>query len=395
MPPPTLPTELVEYILDFLDSLRDRQTLSCSLVSRSWVQSSQSQLFREIRLRLSRQTRLSNEQIVSPHLVLYIRRLEILSHIRSRLNSNPLVAQLLPMLSALCSLKLYNVNWGGSGGLSEDVQQAFRALLARPTLTSVHLDHCNSYRPLLPFYVLLSTVPSLKRLSLSQTRLDHENDVASDYPPPRKPVTLDYLSLERFVESLISSRISQFIDFTRLRTLVSHDDVCHVYIIPLLPVLGRAGTLERLELDSVPQSPEFDLSLVPSLRHLSLKYVNAEEGGRLVGFLSNVSALAQLEDVHIVIGAEILVIPDNRSPSIDWTAWGELDELFAAPPLIRLRRVTFDVDVSECWDLDLYYGVDTSLGPNEVARFEAMFSKLRQRGVLRVNEVNLTLSDCI
>ncbi|KAF7347422.1 hypothetical protein MVEN_01498100 [Mycena venus] len=191
--------------------------------------------------------------------------------------------------------------------------------------------------------------PSLRRLSISYTRLDHGEGVASGYPPPCKLVTLDYLSLERFVGPLISSQILQFIDFTRLRTLVSHDDLCHVYIIPLLPVLGRAEMLEHLELGSVPRSLEFDLSLVPSFRPLCITYVDGKEGGRLMGFLSNVCALIQLEDVHIVARAELLVTADDLYPSIDWTVWGELDELFTASQLNHLRRVTFDVDVSVCW----------------------------------------------
>jgi len=115
-------------------------------------------------------------------------------------------------------------------------------------------------------------------------------------------------------------------------------------------------------------------------------HVKGGEVGRLVGFLSNIRALIQLEDVYIVVAAEF-VVTDHRGPRIDWTVWAELDDLLTTSDLNHLRLVTFDVDVDECWCGDLV--PEAPLATNEVACFEATFPKLAHRGVLQVNEVDL------
>jgi len=173
----TLPTELVEHITSFLDGVHDRATLlSCCLVSRSWVQSSQKHLFRRIRLSSQEfsQSRypevsgvlchlLHESLLESPHLADYVRTLEILDvagFYWSWVAVEPSLSQLLPKLSALRSLSLAHLDWNL---LSEDRQQSLLALLAQPTLISLHLNRCR-FPPSLHFF---SAAPSLKRLSIS------------------------------------------------------------------------------------------------------------------------------------------------------------------------------------------------------------------------------------
>ncbi|KAF7376448.1 hypothetical protein MSAN_00060400 [Mycena sanguinolenta] len=156
-----LPAEIVESILDFLD-LRDKPTLlSCSLVSRIWVQSSQQHLFRTTTISLHRLRRILVE---SPHLAPYIRTLEIINDGFSFLpvtsHSGPSPAPLPHLNLSLHTLSLANIVWNQ---VSEILQQLFLALLRQPTLTTIHLKSCQ-FPPSFHFF---PAAPSLKRLTIN------------------------------------------------------------------------------------------------------------------------------------------------------------------------------------------------------------------------------------
>ncbi|KAJ7899076.1 hypothetical protein B0H13DRAFT_2031116 [Mycena leptocephala] len=397
MPPsPIIPPEVVEYIIDFFDSVDDKHTLlSCSLVSRSWVQSSQNHLFRSIRLSYlpfwQLNHRLHKVLTESPHLAHYIRDLQIVNDgflfsPESWVNTEPSLPQLLPKLLALRSLTLWHMNWEV---LLEKLQESLRALLARPSLTSFNLSRCR-FPTFLRLAVLLSTARSLKRLSLVGTSTNDDDMVLNpDDQAPAEPVTLDYLALKSGVHfmpgSLTSPLLSHFLDITRLRTLVCSDDICCVSVVPLLPVLAQAGTLERLELGGIPHS-YFDLRLMPSLRHLYINYIMMSVGqeflaARLVGFVSNIRALTQLEDVHIQIEAHT-----TWPECIDWNVWAELDDLLTASELNHLRLITMDVCMY--WNESLVAcAPNTPAVTNELGRLKAVLPKLIHSGILQVNPI--------
>ncbi|KAJ6594252.1 hypothetical protein B0H19DRAFT_1094643 [Mycena capillaripes] len=392
---PIVPTEVAEYIIDFLDGVDDRDTLlSCSLVSRSWVQSSQSHLFHNICLRFRifwqlkypgvtgiLSHRLDKILVDSPHLAHYIRTLEVvndnLSLAPSWVSSEPSLPRLLSKLSTLRSLRLTQLNWEV---LPEDRQQCLQALLTRPSLTSVHLSICRFPTFMHP----LSQAHSLKRLSLNRTYAYPEDDVAlnpDDRQALREPVTLNYLALQRvdFLPGfLTSSGVSRWLDITRLRTLVLHDDTSYRCVAPVLSALAKAGTLERLELSSIPESIDL-LDRVPSIRHLSIAHIMMSVGHEssaacLVHFLSNiVHALSQLEDIHIEVEAQ-----STWPECIDWNVWAELDHL-----LSHLRLIT--IDVCLYWNDSIVPCTPDTPVVGEITRLRVALPKLMKSGVLQVN----------
>ncbi|KAJ6498970.1 hypothetical protein C8R45DRAFT_980515 [Mycena sanguinolenta] len=156
-----LPAELVESILDFLDDPQDRHTrrtlLSCSLVSRIWVQASQQRLFRTTTVSLHCLRRILVE---SPHISLYIHTLEIINDQFSFLPVTSGSSPPLPQLDlALHTLSLVNIVWDQ---VSETLQELFLALLKQPTLTTIQLKSCKFPSS---FHFFPAT-PSLKRLTI-------------------------------------------------------------------------------------------------------------------------------------------------------------------------------------------------------------------------------------
>ncbi|KAF7357680.1 hypothetical protein MVEN_00813600 [Mycena venus] len=397
--PPTLPTELVAYIIDLIDDADRDSLLSCSLVSRSWVQSSQSHLFRNISLPYRPFWQryypgvsgvlchlLNNILFESPHLAHYIQTLEIVDNNGRNpgwVTSEPSLTLLLPKLSALRRLSLTHLIWDT---LSEDRQQSFISLLARPTLTSVHLTRCK-FPTFLHLSIVLSTALSLERLSLDGAYFNSVLDLASEPHAEQslhEPVTLGHLTLKNthlLPGTLNSSVLPHVLDITRLRSFCC-DRTCYPSVAPLLPLLGRAGTLERLELVFIPKPADFDLRLVTSLRHLSIGRLVMTVGDEslarsLVGFLSNIYALTQLEVLQISVVAE------TRPPSecIKWDAWARFDDLLTTSSLDHLRRVALDVCV--VWDNSLT-PCTPPIVKSELARLETTLPKLARRGVLQV-----------
>ncbi|KAJ7772721.1 hypothetical protein DFH07DRAFT_733844, partial [Mycena maculata] len=259
-----LPPELIAHTIDFLHDDRDA-LLSCSLVSANWIHSCRYHLFSEIRLsyvpfwqrKYPGVTGLLSHLLYTllvdvPHLAAYIHALQIVndSPVTSWVNSEPSLPLLLSKLPTLRSLSLSYINWEI---LAEDRQNVLRASLAGPMLTAVDLNSCR-FPSFLNLAILLSTSRRLKRLSLTGF-IEPDDDVRADSIPelPLAPVTLEYLSLERgyFPSSLVAPHVAQFLDMTRLRTLVCRDNFAAV---PLLFALAHTGTLERLELGGIPLS---------------------------------------------------------------------------------------------------------------------------------------------
>ncbi|KAJ7723524.1 hypothetical protein B0H16DRAFT_338677 [Mycena metata] len=343
--------ELVEYILDFLHDVYNRGTLlSCSLVSRDWAQSSQRILFAYIHLRYSPfwhlkypgvtgilSHRLNSILNETPHLTRYIRVLRIENSgfgTSCWLNTEPSLPQLLSKLSSLRSLVLNTIRWEN---LSEDRQQSFRALLASPTLSSVRLRRCSTFWQ---FFGLVSMAPNLKRLSVASSSL--EPDLPDDHRVLPKPPTLDVLELyDTALPENFTSTVSQYLDITRLHTLIFLDYGSYVSAVPLLALLGQTGTLQRLELNDIPEPTDFDLRQIPSLRQLSV--VNVQMGqqeqepsrAHLVQFISGIP---QVEDICIEVEA-LSAWPEG----IHWDVWAKLDDLLTTSEWNHLRYITFNV----------------------------------------------------
>ncbi|KAJ7045866.1 hypothetical protein C8F04DRAFT_1025926 [Mycena alexandri] len=386
--------ELVEYILDFLHDFDDRGTLlSCSLVSRAWVQSSQKCLFSNIVLRNSPfwhlrypgvtgilSHRLNSLLNGTPHIARYIRALRIENSgfgTSCWLNSEPSFPQLLSKLSNLRNLALYAIRWED---LSEDRQQPLRALLASPTLSSVRLHRCSTF---FQFLALISMAPNLKRLSLARASsyFEPEPDLPDDHRTLSKPATLDVLALyETILPENFTSAVSQYLDITRLHTLIFLDNDTYVSAAPLLALLGQTGTLQRLELGDIPEPTDFDLRLIPSLRQLSFVGVQMGEGqlstAHLIQFLSGIP---QAEDICIEVE-----IYSAWPEGIHWDVWAKLDDL---SEWNHLRNITFDVCVY--WSESLVpCAPDSPVAMNELANLKAIFPRLSGNGILRVNLIS-------
>jgi hypothetical protein len=125
---------------------------------------------------------------------------------------------------------------------------------------------------------------------------------------------------------------------------------------------------------------------MPSLRHLYINYIMMSVGqeflaARLVGFVSNIRALTQLEDVHIQIEAHT-----TWPECIDWNVWAELDDLLTASELNHLRLVTMDVCMY--WNESLVAcAPNTPAVTNELGRLKAVLPKLIHSGILQVNPI--------
>jgi hypothetical protein len=151
----SLAVELIDAIIGYVDEKDDisrNHLLSCSLVCRLWISSSQRRLFHHIkfgRFWYLGQTHPGVQQldqvlVNSPHLASYIRVLELpnlsssrlseYSRYRGGIGTDELLSPLLPKLTQVQKLKISGLSWNDSTG---DFRQSLRRVLELPSMAFV------------------------------------------------------------------------------------------------------------------------------------------------------------------------------------------------------------------------------------------------------------------
>lgn len=128
----------------------------------------------------------------------------------------------------------------------------------------------------------------------------------------------------------------------------------------------------------------FDLRLLPSLRSLSFTQIQMSVGreflgARLVGFLTCIPDLIDLEDLYFEVEAHT-----TWPQGIDWSVWSDLDGLLTASELQHFRRLTLDVCLHS-GNNHVACAPDAPAAKSELARLSAAMPKLFSRGLLHVH----------
>lgn len=205
----SLPNELLDCIIKNLYS-DTFSLLSCALVGRAWVRSSQREIFRDIVLSfplhaISRDAYLNTTRKLvasfnsTPRLVTYVRFLELQYFLNLHENLDELhaaTANVIQQLSSLNHLKFRNIRWAY---LSPMLKAALARLLRTPSLTEVSFWGLYNIS-LAEVTSLLNRMPrqlkSLHLLAIVFEHSDQEIDEATeqdDLPP--KTIKLERLTL--------------------------------------------------------------------------------------------------------------------------------------------------------------------------------------------------------
>jgi hypothetical protein len=192
-PPPYLPQELVDAVIDYVDDDR-ASLLACARVSRSWLHSSRHHLFASIALSPHSQSKSSPQQLCqrlyrvlqeNPAIVPYIRTLQVLDggpppNIRTGqwITSERSLPPLLKLLTHLRQLELgassscWPIPWKS---LPFTLQNAVCTVLKLPSLTFFRLS-ASTFPNLVSLAAVISSCQNLKGLSLSSVTVDEELD---------------------------------------------------------------------------------------------------------------------------------------------------------------------------------------------------------------------------
>jgi hypothetical protein len=131
---PLLPSELVDYILQYLcDSPSDLR--ACALVCKAWVAPSRAHLFYKIEVNYDRDpTSARPYQVIqqTPSLAVYVRELEVEYECITR-EAQETVVELLPLFTRLRKLVLSYIEW------TDLERKGYHPVLALPTLTHLEL----------------------------------------------------------------------------------------------------------------------------------------------------------------------------------------------------------------------------------------------------------------
>ncbi|KAK7060045.1 hypothetical protein R3P38DRAFT_2839076 [Favolaschia claudopus] len=311
--------------------------LACSLVARSWVDTTQSLLFRAPH-RTTHTFSYSDDKVLSfcgaltrsPHLVRYVRELSIMEY----------EIQVFTV-QTLCSVSFTHLKKLLLGANLTKSAELFHQLLALPSLQTLSLITGSRIAPCLRF---LALCPSIRHFRLSYGGPDDEPPIS---PPHSHPIRLKSLSLD----------FARDAKYTRPQSL-------HPTAVPLID-LSNLKALEIVEetfvdWDTLPlsarhsikfydvhnwDSPGINLSLFPNLSVLRI-VVTGETWSPIISTLSTLSeADSPMQSIQIlVLNVQYTGMQferDNCAP---------LDRLLCSPPL---SRAGIQFEVNSNWNNDL------------------------------------------
>ncbi|KAG6917874.1 hypothetical protein DXG01_000644 [Tephrocybe rancida] len=355
-----VPTELVDYIIDFLYDCNPALQ-ACSLVSRTWVQSSRLHLFRNLDLddtdtskaaqNSLRILRLRDLLRASPLLAQYIKDLNIRHGADEATGvgilGNPNLPFIFTALSSLVSLKISPLERSVFvGHIPPSLNSSMESM---SSLKVLHLNDLNFLRPQ-DVLRLLRSSSLVTNLTLLRLTFEQPDDISRgvEGPPMNQLASIARLATDSAIMASSFTNSLSPIDISRVEFL----EICPstATYAALTQLLSHAPVLQRLDmtLDADPDhSPPIDLQELLSLNTLVFR-IRALLGREnslpwLHRVMSSLSPDNRVEDLSLIA---IVDMPPPNVTQFQYaeflSTWKQFDLLFTEAKFAPLRRVRID-----------------------------------------------------
>ncbi|KAF8507494.1 hypothetical protein JB92DRAFT_695966 [Gautieria morchelliformis] len=354
-----LPLELVEAIIGHVDEKDDisrSHLLSCSLVCRFWVPSSQRLLFHHIKFgphawrgceQHPRVQRLDDVLRNSPHLTSYVRVLDLPDLSSEQLSAcnkhriaiDKLLSSLLPKFTHVQKLNISGLAWDVLGG---DFRQSLCRVLELPSMVSVCISHAE-------FHCMDGVINIIKHargltgltgLTLAGLCFEYDTSRMSANPVALEDTQADDDKLSHLTRLNMMFGSNNFVLLNWLLGPRSHLGVSHIHTLHIrLPNSGANDSVNQL-LRAIGGSLKHALFSMPNNFRLTINLklnVNIEilsliHTGMDSGILSTLGgALSTIDASNHIQRMELRVDPNYPHIWVDWKVWEELCNILTEP----------------------------------------------------------------
>ncbi|KAJ7678539.1 hypothetical protein B0H17DRAFT_107448 [Mycena rosella] len=367
----SLPLEVVDLIIGQLDLAALK---ACSVVSASLLPSCRSHLFQHLELRPTGKASPENwNQFLSasPHIIPYIRGLEILCQRSSWVSWDPVLPTLLSKLEHIEEIEFLGCDFPWlPAALSSAIYNLFRS----PSLKRVSLRLC-----VLPSSCFDLFGPALDSIALSEITI--EPDVVVCAPEKSRPARPRYLMVEGKTVSAVvdwlipSSETNDLEDLQNLCVKYQGDDPEALHAVERL--LQCASNLKTLDISLYPAGLQSTLTICSApaicynqrLREIHLSYFDMDISSPTNQLPWLGSLLSGMTVHHAVqkISIDARHRPCPRAPVVDHSGWANVDAILA-----RLAPL-----------LDVYIQIGEAYS-SSIAQISSCMPMLSKNGILRV-----------